>query len=367
MKVNVIDTQKQQIYSAILEEGEHGVALTPDGGEEDESNPYLSPGWIDFHTHIYHGMTSFGIYPDRIGLCQGVHLLVDAGSSGAETFEGLRIYVAGSCRTKIRAFLNISEIGLVTMREYADMRRVSVERAVSCMEENRDFYCGIKVRSSGTIVEDKGLEPLKRTIEAAERAGCPVLVHMGENPPSNEENLALLRKGDIISHCFHGKEKPLWNEDGTPILALAKALDRGVILDLGHGAASYSHAVACAAIGQGNRDFIISTDLHGRSVNGPVYSLAHTMSKVYAAGLTKLDLLTQVTRRPAEILGLRTWCGQLEKEATLFTMRPRTDGDLPFVDSLGNPIAVTTVVEPFANIVGGRLEYIGKGERNGAV
>jgi dihydroorotase len=83
-------------------------------------------------------------------------------------------------------------------------------------------------------------------------------VHFGESPPSNEENLALLREGDIVSHCFHGKEKPLWNDQGTPIPALEAALSNGILLDVAHGAASLSMDIAQSVVKQGKYDFSIN-------------------------------------------------------------------------------------------------------------
>ena len=358
MKVNIIDPVKQTISTALMEERNGGVVLLPLRDAENEAWPYLSPGWIDLHCHVFHGTTSFGICPDQIGYSHGVHMLVDAGSSGAETSLGFTEYVVKRNRTPVKAFLNISDIGLVTMQEYADMRRCSAERAISCFEANREFYVGIKVRSSHLIVEDKGILPLQRALRASRALKCPLMVHMGEMPPSNEEILQYLGQGDIISHCFHGKCEPLWEEDGTPIPALEKALERGVLLDTAHGAASYSHRVALAAIKNGFRNFIISTDLHQRSINSPVYSLAHTMGKLYAAGLTKMELINSVTVLPAKAIGLYNWGDCLEQEATLFYLRPRKEDDAPFTDASGCEIPVGQVIEPFANIICGHLEYI---------
>ena len=323
--------------------------------ENYDKDTFISPPWIDFHTHIYHGMTSFGLKPDDIGYKKGVHLLVDAGSAGVETIEGFKQYIIPRYKTKIRAFLNISSIGLVTMREFNDFRNLNPYNTARCILANKDILIGVKVRSSDTILEGRGLSPLKLAIEAAEIAGCPVMIHMGENPPSNEDNLKQLRKGDIISHCFHGKKEPLWLPEGLPIPALEDVLKHGIFLDVAHGAASFDIDIARNAILNGYKDFIISTDLHLRNVNGPVFNLAQTMSKFYSLGMNLVDVIDCVTRKPAMILGLKGWCDDLTKNSTIFKIRDKTEQDLPFYDSSNKYIDVKKVIDPIAVIIDGEF------------
>ena len=315
---------------------------------------FISPPWIDFHCHVYHGVTSLGLKPDEIGYKTGVHLLVDAGSSGEETLPGFRDYVLPRYKTKVLAFLNISAIGLTSMQESFDMRKLDPQKAAACVKANPGLIVGIKVRSSGVIVEDKGTMPLKRAVEAANIAACPLMIHFGESPPENAENLELMRKGDIISHCFHGKEKPLWDESGNPIPALKQALSRGVLLDVAHGAASLSVDVTKRAVDYNKYKFSISTDLHIRNVNGPVISLSYTMSKFLALGMTLTDTVKAVTEIPAERLSLAHWCSEPEKNATIFRIREKTEEDSPFVDSHDRPFNVNKLIEPVAVIMDGQ-------------
>ena len=321
-------------------------------------NLFVSPPWIDFHSHVYHGVTSMGLKPDDIGWRTGVHLLVDAGSSGHETFPGFRDYIMPRYKTKLMAFLNISAIGLTTMREYYDLRNLNPEETAACVTNNPGIIAGIKVRSSGIILEDKYTEPLKLAVAAAEMANCPLLVHFGESPPSNAENLAFLRKGDTISHCFHGKVSPLWDIHGNPIPELEQALSNGVLLDVAHGAASLSADVASKAVKQDKYTFTISTDLHMRCINGPVYSLSHTMTKFLSMGLPLINTIASVTEIPAMRLNLPDWCSDIEKNATIFQIRKKTAADYPFVDSRNTPFSVEDVIEPVAVIMDGQWMII---------
>ena len=318
-----------------------------------KENLFISHPWIDFHCHVFHGFTSMGLRPDDIGYRAGVHLLVDAGSAGHETFPGFRDYVMPRYKTKVMAFLNISAIGLCTMRECFDMRNLEPEKTADCVKANTGILAGIKVRSSGIILEGKGIEPLKLAVRAAELAGCPLLVHFGETPPSNGDNLALLRKGDIVSHCFHGKDSPLWAVSGDPIPELEKALGSGILLDVAHGAASLSASVAKRVVKQGLYPFTISTDLHIRCVNSPVYSLSHTMTKFMSIGMSLIDIINSVTEIPARRLGLTDWCRNPEKNATIFRIRKKSETDPPFIDSDGAAFPVDEVIEPVAVIMDG--------------
>jgi dihydroorotase len=353
--VNIVDVEKGRIEKATIVQTEHGLRRENyEGAREPEL--YLSPGWIDLHAHVFHGFTSLGVDPDKVGLDRGVHLIADAGSAGEATLPGMTSYLVPTKKTLLRAWLNISSIGLVHMREYSDMRQVNIQATVQAVAENRPFICGIKVRCSGIIVEDKGVRPLIIAAEAARKAKVPMMVHVGETPPEYEEFLDYVAPGDVISHCFHGKRSSLWDESGQPIEVFKRAIERGVILDVAHGAASFDHQVARRAIASGYRDFVISTDLHVRNVQGPVYDLPTTMTKLMDCGLTLPEVIAAVTQKPATILGLEGWCrvGPEIKRATLFKVRPYDHGqDIRFFDSNAQPMNPQWVIEPVMIVANG--------------
>lgn len=359
-------------------------ALTPAQAQNAEEPLYLSDGFIDSHAHVYDGGSDLGVSVDRIGYKTGVHLVVDAGSAGAINFPCFRDYVMPAHETPIMAFLNISRVGLVTKQPYFDRRVIDVPAAVRCIQEDGGKHLlGVKVLSSGLVVENAGLEPLQAAVRAARECGVPVMAHLTEGPPSNEETMPFLEKGDIITHCFHGapnleanrraarggaldlrfcsQANVMWNDDGTPCQPLAQALERGVCLNVGHGAASFDQQVAKRAIAGGLRSFSISTDAHIRNVDGIVHSLPHVMSKFLALGMTLGEVIASVTSIPAKQLGLRDYCGHPLERGTLFRLRQAAAEDPPFVDAQGCRVDVRQVVEPVGIIRNRRILWMDNG------
>ncbi|MEU8238807.1 amidohydrolase/deacetylase family metallohydrolase [Actinoplanes missouriensis] len=282
----------------------------------------VTPGLIDMHTHV--GPGYWGIDPDPIAWHSGVTTWVDAGSAGAYTVSGLR-RVADTAAVRVRALLNVSAVGLAGRTgESRDLANCDVALAIDTIQANRDLFHGIKVRIDSETVGANGVEPLRRGLAAAEACGVPVMVHIGTAPPALDEVLDLLRPGDIVTHCASGIAAPL----GPAVRAAA---GRGVLLDIGHGSGGFAFDVLEAQLDAGLRPYTISTDLHARSLHGPVFDLPTTMAKLLACGVALPDVVAAVTTHPARALGLAC---SLEAGApadiAIFEVRPEP---LPVVDA----------------------------------
>ncbi|GAA4927283.1 amidohydrolase family protein [Actinoplanes utahensis] len=261
----------------------------------DVTGHLITPGLIDVHTHV--GPGYWGIDPDPVAWYSGVTTWVDAGSAGAYTVAGLR-RVAQTTSVRVRALLNISAVGLAGRTgESRDLANCDVPLAVDAIQANRDLFHGIKVRIDRETVGANGVEPLRRGLAAAETCGVPVMVHIGTAPPTLDDVLDLLRPGDLVTHCASGIAAPL----GPAVRAAA---DRGVLLDLGHGSGGFAFDVLEAQLDAGLRPYTVSTDLHARSLHGPVFDLPTTMAKLLAVGVPLPEVIAAVTTHPARALDL---------------------------------------------------------------
>jgi dihydroorotase len=308
---------------------------------EDVSGFIVTPGLIDMHTHVYWGATSISVDATEVARNSGTTTMVDAGSAGAANFPGFRRFVIESSPVNIIAFLNISFPGIfaysapVMVGECCDMRLLSPRECLRVIWENRDLIAGVKVRVGRVASGDSGLMPLQLALEVANEAGVPVMAHIDDPPPSRKDVLALLRRGDILTHCFKPFPNSLLRSDGDIWEEVLVARERGVIFDLGHGGASFGFDVARGMLDKGFVPDVISSDVHVLNVNGPVFDLLTTLSKFYCLGLDLTSLLRAATTNPAIALR-RPELGILKSgavgDATVFSIK---EGRFDYFDCFG--------------------------------
>jgi dihydroorotase len=305
----------------------------------------LTAGLIDLHTHV--GPGYWGIAPDPIAWYTGVTTWVDAGSAGAYTLDGLRRVVA-TTEVRVPALLNVSAVGLAGRTgESRDLAACDVGLAVDTVQANRELIRGIKVRIDRETVGSNGVEPLRRGLAAAEACGIPVMVHIGAAPPPLDRVLELLRPGDIVTHCASGIAAPLGS-------AVREAVARGVLLDIGHGSGGFAFDVLERQLDAGLRPYTISTDLHARSLYGPVFDLPTTMAKLLAVGLPLAEVLAAVTEHPARALGLAGGTLAIGAPADLAVFEVR-EGDFEVTDAHRQVRRAPLRLVNEATYVGGRL------------
>ena len=347
--------------------------IPPDQAREiiDTSGLIVTPGLIDIHVHVYPGVSHYGIDADAHCLAHGVTTVVDAGSSGADTFEGFRRYVVDVSATRIYALLNISSMGMVSPQvgELEDIRFADVERAVEVIERNRDVIQGVKVRMSRSVVGDNGIQPLLLAKRVAEVVKMPLMVHPGNTPMPLKDILAELGDRDILTHCFHGNEQGILDEEGNVLDEVREAVKRGVVLDVGHGRGSFSFDVAERALAQGVEPETISSDIHHYNVYGPVYNLATTISKFMHLGLSLDEALEKATTTPAKLLGIDRQLGSLRlgsiADISVFELK---DGSFPLEDAMkkvvvGRRLLETAAIVKGGRVYAGRLRLTGRGRR----
>ena len=93
--------------------------------------------------------------------------------------------------------------------------------------------------------------------------------------------------------------------------SVRRAVDNGVLLDVGHGQGSFDFDVAERAMAEGVVPHTISSDLHVYNLHGPVFDLVTTASKFLLLGLDLPDALRRCTASPAEVMGMKGEIGTL--------------------------------------------------------
>ena len=322
----------------------------------DASGQLVAPGLIDLHTHVFRKVTYWGIDPDPVASRSGVTTWNDAGSAGALTLAGLREFIVDRARVQITAFLNISNIGLVSdNHECANLAYLDVGLFRRLADRNRDLVSGVKVRLGTPTVGENGLEPLRRARQAAQECELPLMVHIAIGPPEIEDVLALMRPGDILTHCFTGLTMKLVDDRGQLYDFAKRAWDAGVIMDIGHGTGSFSFETAEALTAAGRSPDVISSDLHQLSAHGPAYDLPTCMTKFLHLGMPLRDVFKAVTSRPAEILGIERDAGTLRPgsraDIALFRLHR---GRFPLYDVSGTMREARELLTSTLTIVGGR-------------
>ncbi|HKS34637.1 MAG TPA: amidohydrolase/deacetylase family metallohydrolase [Enterobacteriaceae bacterium] len=286
---------------------------------------YVSAGWIDSHVHCYPRSPIYHDEPDSVGIRAGVTTVIDAGSTGADDVDDFYA-ITRSAATEVYALLNISRVGLVAQNELASMAHVDGDAVRDAVKRHPDFIVGLKARMSSSVVGENGITPLEKAKAfQRENGDLPLMVHIGNTPPDLDEIAALLTSGDIITHCYNGKPNRILTPSGELRASITDAIRRGVRLDVGHGTASFSFAVAKQAIRQGILPHTISSDIYCRNrLNGPVGSLASVMSKFLAIGMSLPQVIDCVTRHAADGLRL-SQKGRLDVgcdgDLTLFALR----------------------------------------------
>ena len=121
-----------------------GESIEPNGHTRvlDVSGKLVTPGLVDLHAHVYEGVTESGLNADIAGVKSGVTTLLDAGSSGSQTFDGLRSYIVSHAQTRIFCLVHIASLGLANMPEIRNRDDIDLEETIRVVQSNKPLVKG---------------------------------------------------------------------------------------------------------------------------------------------------------------------------------------------------------------------------------
>ena len=130
--------------------------------------------------------------------------------------------------------------------------------------------------------------------------------------------------------------------------------ERGVIMDVGHGAGSFGFDVCRTMLELGFTPDVISSDVHLYSADGPAYDVLVTMSKFLCLGLPMVDVIRAATSAPAAAMR-RTDIGTLKVgaagDAALLEIKK---GLVTYVDAIGGEMKADKRLVPRGIVLHGK-------------
>jgi dihydroorotase len=263
----------------------------------DATGKIVTPGFIDLHVHNY---TARGNRPsvdsDSTSLAFGVTTALDAGTATPSQYP--HYWETDIQSTKVRLY------SLVRMPDPYGPDPSSISE-VQEMMNSYDTLIGVKYHHS----QHFAALPMAR--EAVDFGGGMLMAEAYGAPM--RQLLDWLNPGDIMTHTFHAAFRfPIFDHRGNLWQEVLDAVERGVILDVGHGARGFAFRTVEQAMEQGLKPTTISTDLHVGNIDGPVYDMPTTMSKMMAVGLSLDEVVEMSTSVPAKALNEQDRLGALK-------------------------------------------------------
>lgn len=269
----------------------------------------VTPGLLDIHMHAYHTREPEGlsVMADFHSFRCGVTTVVDTGTAGAKHFLHFKRTVIDTAKTRILAFVNIVNSGMLGDWE-DDLKEMDPELAASIVLAYPEICLGIKTAHYWYKEPFDALHPpwaaVDRTVAAAEICKKPAMFDFWPKPERPYKDLLLkkMRPGDIHTHVF-AQQFPILDENQKPNAFLFEARERGVFFDVGHGAASFWFRQAAPAMANGFSPDTISSDLHISNANGPVFDMITTMSKMLNLNMPLPEVIARSSYVPAKVIG----------------------------------------------------------------
>ena len=364
-------------------------ALVPDAGTKviDVSGKLVIAGMIDTHAHVYEHVTGkFGLNADMVGVRSATTTLIDQGGPSCMTIRGFRHFIAEPASSRVFAFISNYLVGGLEGHYYPELYGpggVNVDHTVRAIDENRDLVKGVKSHAEIGGASRWGLEVVKLGQRIAREADVPLYIHLGQLWPTADgavidadayvrELVPLMGEGDVLAHPFTRHPGGFVStETGEVHPVIREALDRGVVVDVGHGS-HFSFDMARRTLDAGIRPFTLGADMHGYNVRVPQpgmsdeeratnpfvgvapFNLTIAMTELLALGLALEEVVATVTANAAKLLRMEDALGCLAvgREADISVLDV-LKGRFQLSDNSGVEVVTDTLLRPAFCLRGG--------------
>jgi dihydroorotase len=314
----------------------------------DARGKIVAPGLIDIHTHA--GRSKEG---PPMCLQDGVTGWVDAGSGGADNMDAIAAVARGAPQIG-RCLVNIARTGVAPGGELNDLSRADVDLARGAIARNRDVVIGVKARLSAVVTGPNDLEALRRAQAAA--GELPVMIHVGQNYSPLRTLLAMLKRGDIVTHIYAPGPHSLLDERGRLYPEVMAARRRGIIFDFGNGVVDhFDWDTVEKATKQDFWPDTFSTDWNVMSRTTGVVDLPNVMSKFIMFGMPLNQIIAAATSNAARVFPSFDDRGTLNvgapADVAILELR---DGTFEFVDNYKGTRTGRQRLFPSATVLAGK-------------
>ena len=328
-----------------------GVSLTGGAAKTiDAKGKLVVPGLLDLHTHA--GRSSEG--PGLV-LKDGVTGWIDAGTQGADHIIDV-VAVARSSPQQGRVLINIGRAGIQSDGDTMDLNRADVSAAHDAIAKNREFIVGVKARLSRDVAGQNDYEVLRRAQEVAKAFNLPVMIHMGQTMSPLPKLLALLKRGDVVTHMFAPPPNSIIDDGGRILPEVLAARRRGVWFDVGNGVTGHMRwDVVESIMKQGFQPDTISTDWNANSRTTGVIDLPNCMSKLLNYGMSVSQVVACATINASRVFPVFRNRGTLKvgapADVALLDLR---EGKFEYVDNFSNKITGNQKLFPNGTMLAGK-------------
>lgn len=315
----------------------------------------VAPGLVDLHTHCAYGLRN-GIWPDPIAARSGVTTWIDAGTFAHPDVDGFRRFIVERSQARIFGFVYLYPGSRNPDIDPVEYVKSNLDRTGRAAADNPDIVLGVKMQVGSNMNGRYSLDFLKLAREVCDKYRLRLLTHISVAPPETDEVMALMRPGDVVTHCFNEHTLGILDRQTGKIRpSVLEARLRGVLFDVGHGLGSFNFETARKALDQGFLPDSISTDIYNLNINGPVYDMPTTMSKLLHVGMSFDDVLRCSTVNPARVVGPLPKLGTLQVDAPGdLALLSIEDGAFELIDSQKNMVKAARRIKSHLTICRGK-------------